>query len=176
MLVDIIGKNGFEPTEAIQDYANKKLEKVLKYLNEEASELRMVLKVYPNYHKAELTLLGLKRTIRAEEKGVDMYAAIDLVIDIFLKQVKAFQDKKQRHLKRTDMPQMPTEDLEKDILANHLIRNKKIILKPMKVSDAIDHMESLGHDFFVFLDEDSHEAHVVYKREDGNFAVIETKV
>jgi putative sigma-54 modulation protein len=176
MLIDIIGKNGFEPTVAITEYAHKKLEKVTKYLDEEASELRMVLKVYPSYHKAELTLLGLKRTIRAEEKGVDMYAAIDLVIDIFLKQIKAFQDKKQRHPKRQDVLQLPTDELEKDVLANQLIRNKKIILKPMKVSEAIEHMESLGHDFFVFLDEATHQAHVVYKREDGNFAVIETKV
>jgi putative sigma-54 modulation protein len=176
MLIDIIGKNGFEPTEAIIEYANKKLEKVIKYLDAEASELRMVLKVYPSYHKAELTLLGLKHTIRAEEKGVDMYAAIDLVIDIFLKQIKSFQDKKQRHPKRTEFEQLPTEELEKDVLANQLIRNKKIILKPMKVSEAIEHMESLGHDFFVFLDETSFQAHVVYKREDGNFAVIETKV
>jgi putative sigma-54 modulation protein len=124
MLIDIIGKNGFEPTVAITEYAHKKLEKVTKYLDEEASELRMVLKVYPSYHKVELTLLGLKRTIRAEEKGVDMYAAIDLVIDIFLKQIKAFQDKKQKHPKRQDVLQLPTDELEKDVLANQLIRNK----------------------------------------------------
>jgi putative sigma-54 modulation protein len=177
MLIEIIGKNGFEPTEAIKAYGIKKLDKVLKFIHDDHIDLRMVLKVYPNFHKVELTILGYKHTIRAEEKAEDMYAAIDLAVDKAVKQIKTYEDKKHRIKKqKDDTNQTPLDEIEKDVLANQLIRNKNIILKPMKVEEAIEHMEMLGHDFFIFLDDQTHQAHVVYKRDDGNFAVIETKV
>jgi putative sigma-54 modulation protein len=176
MLIDIVGKNGFEATQAIKDYIYKRLDKVVKLVDSDALECRVALQVYPNFHKVELTLLGYKHTIRSEEKAFDMYAAIDLSTDTLLKQVKQYQDKRAHYKKPSKGESLPIDELEKDVLANQLIKNKKLTLKPMSVEEAIDQMILLGHDFFIFLDEHTHQTHVVYQREDGNFAVIETKV
>lgn len=176
MLIDIVGKNGFEATEAIKTYIHKKVEKLHKFIQDDAVELRVVLKVYPNYHKVELTILGYKHTIRSEEKAVDMYAAIDLATDTLLKQIKQYHDKKASFKKPMHNPVLPIDALEKEVLASQLIKNKQLDLKPMHVEEAIEQMTLLGHDFFIFLDDKTHQTHVVYKRDDGHFAVIETKI
>ena len=176
MLIDIVGKNGFEATQAIKDYIFKRLEKVNKLIDDDALEIRVALQVYPNFHKIELTLLGYKHTIRSEEKAFDMYAAIDLATDTLLKQIKQYQEKKTHFKKPSKGESLPIDVIEKDVMAHQLIKNKKLTLKPMSVDEAIDQMVLLGHDFFIFLDEKTHQTHVVYEREDGNFAVIETKI
>ena len=178
MTVDIVGKNGFKVTPAIQAYVEKKLSKVDKFFQEPINNIRVVMKVYPNFHKVEVTIHANHVTIRAEEKASDMYEAIDIVSDKMVKQVKRYQDKHQHHghKKTYDDNPMSIEDLEKDVLAKQLVKNKKIKLEPMSIEDAIDHMEQLDHDFFIFLDKKTHQSHVLYKREDGDYAVLETEI
>ena len=179
MLFEITGKNGFETTPSIQAYVEKKLSKVEKFLNQDIQVIRVVMKVYPNYHKVEVTLHSKNVTLRAETKDKDMYAAIDLVSDKMIEQIKKYktkQDRKQKkHIQPNPSEATPIDALEKDVLASQLVKNKKIELKPMSVEDAIEHMERLDHNFFVFLDDKSKQANVVYKRDDGDFAVIETE-
>lgn len=178
MTFEIVGKNGFTVTPAIQAYIEKKLSKIDKFFQEEIKQVRVVMKVYPNFHKVEVTIHANHVTIRAEEKASDMYEAIDIVTDKMVKQVKRFHDKHQHHsYKKTHhIDQIPIEELEKDVLAKQLVKNKKIILEPMSIEDAIEHMEQLDHDFFIFLDKKTHQSHVLYKREDGDYAVIETEL
>lgn len=179
MLFEITGKNGFEATPSIHAYVEKKLSKVEKFMNQDIQVVRVVMKVYPNYHKVEVTLHADYVTLRAETKDKDMYAAIDLVTDKMVEQIKKYKTKQERKQKRAPhiiSNEMKSIDaIEKDVLASQLVKNKKIELKPMSVEDAIEHMERLDHNFFVFLDDKSKQANVVYKREDGDFAVIETE-
>lgn len=177
MTYEIIGKNGFQSTPSINAYVEKKLSKIKKYMNDEIQTVRVVMKVYPNYHKIEVTLHAGHIILRSEVKDKDMYAAVDLVSDKIVEQIKKYKAKIERkHIKSEPPTHAPLslEALEKDVLATQLVKNKKIELKPMDIQEAIDHMERLDHDFFVFLDKESRQAHVVYRREDGDYAVIET--
>ncbi|MGA0351282.1 MAG: ribosome hibernation-promoting factor, HPF/YfiA family [Acholeplasmataceae bacterium] len=178
MTFDIIGKNGFVATPSIQAYVEKKLSKVDKFMNEDIQLIRVVMKVYPNFHKAEVTLTASHVMLRAEVKDKDMYAAIDLVSDKLIEQIKKYKTKLERKKMKSNHTfnedQKPVDVLEKEMLAAQLVKNKKIELKPMNVEDAIEHMERLDHDFFVYLDDKTHQTHVLYRREDGDYAVIET--
>jgi putative sigma-54 modulation protein len=147
-------------------------------MNEEIQLIRVVMKVYPTYHKVEATLNASHVVLRAEVKDKDMYAAIDLVSDKMVEQIKKYKTKLER--KQTKMLKPLHDDtpsieaLEKELLATQLVKNKKIELKPMTVEEAIEHLERLDHDFFIFLDKKTHQTHVLYRREDGDYAVIET--
>jgi putative sigma-54 modulation protein len=178
MTFEIVGKNGFKVTPAIQAYVEKKLSKMDKFFQEEIRNVRVVMKVYPSFHKVEVTIHANHVSIRAEEKASDMYEAIDIVTDKMVKQVKRYHDKQHHHSskKMVHDQQIPIEALEKDVLAKQLVKNKKIILEPMSIEDAIEHMEQLDHNFFIFLDKKTHQSHVLYKREDGDYAVIETEL
>ena len=62
-----------------------------------------------------------------------------------------------------------------DVKAPKLVKSKDIELEPMSKEEAIDQMELLGHDFFVYLDNSTHKVNVIYLRDDGDYAIIETK-
>jgi putative sigma-54 modulation protein len=177
MKIEIIGKNGFEPSKAVEEYFSKKVTKVTKLIDD-IQDIRGVMKTYPQYHKIEVTLRADHLTIRAEDKAIDMYAAIDLVIDKLVLQINKFKKRLEHRQtkKQVKMPEnTPVDALEKEVLAEQLVRNKKIALQPMTIEDAIEQLELLDHDFFVYLDKHTLQTHVVYKREDGDYAVIETK-
>lgn len=178
MTFEIVGKNGFQVTQAIQEYAEKKLSKIDKFFQQDIQKVRVVLKVYPNFHKVEVTIHADQVTIRAEEKASDMYEAIDVVSDKMMTQVKRYQGKQHQHKhhKTEHKTALSMDALEKDVFAKQLVRNKKITLEPMTIEDAIDHMEQLDHDFFIFLDKKTHQSHLLYKRDDGDYAVIETEL
>ena len=181
MMIEVIGKNNFVPTEAIKKYAEDKLQKVIRLFGEDTiSKIRVVTKVYPDHHKVEVTVFAGKQNIRAEVQEPDMYAAIDLSIDKLVAQVKKNRDKLRSHLEKTGIKDVFSTEfdalaLEKELQASTLVKNKKIELVPMTKEEAIMQMELSDHDFFVYLDLKTERTNVLYKRHDGDYAVIETE-
>ncbi len=182
MTFEVLGRNGFVPTNAIKAYAEKRLHKVESFFGPEVvDEIRVVCKVFKDHHKIEVNVFARGAHVRAEASDIDMYAAIDKANDKLIAQIRRHRDKLKHHLEKEGIKEayseaFDAEDLEKDILATQLVKNKKIELKPMTSAEAIAQMELLGHDFFVFLDNETKSTHVVYRREDGDYAVIETKI
>lgn len=180
MIIEVIGKNNFEPTDAIRRYAEDKLSKVVEIFGEETiSKIRVVTKVYPDNHKVEITVFASKQLVRAEVSDPDMYAAIDLSIDKLVAQIRKHRDKLRSHLEKTGMKDIFSTEfdalaLETELKANQLVKNKKIELSPMTKDEAILQMELTGHDFFVYLDKETYKTNVLYVRDDGDYAVIET--
>ena len=136
--VEVLGKNGFEPSNSNKDYAVKKLQKLEHLFTGQDVTARVVCKVYPTYHKVEITLPTKNAILRSESKEKDIYAAIDISIDKLLGQVRKYKTKRDR-------------------------TNK----------DGIKEVEQ--DDFFVYLDSSTHKTNVIYLRDDGDYAVIETK-
>jgi len=175
-----VGKNGFVPTKAIKNYAERKLSKVISFFGPDVvSEVRVVCKVYKDHHKIEVTIPVRGTVLRAETMEQDMYAAIDKVIDKLVAQIRRNKDKLKKNLEKEGIKQaysteFDAESLEKDILASQLVKNKKVELKPMTAEEAISAMELSGHDFYVFLDKQTDRTNVVYRRRDGDYAIIET--
>lgn len=181
MLFEVLGKNGFKPTQAIKDYAEKRLSKVIDFFGPDVvKEIRVVCKVYKDHHKVEVNVISKGTHLRAEVVDLDMYAAIDHANDKLISQIRRYKDKLKNHLEKEGIKQaysqtFDAEELEKDILAAQLVKNKKIELVPLTSEEAIVEMELSGHDFYVYLDKDTQKTHVVYRREDGDYAIIETQ-
>lgn len=181
MKYDIIGKNGFEPTEAIKNYVTKRLSKVVSFFDPSLIlDVRVVLKVYKDHHKVEVTIPAKGIILRSETSDQDMYTAIDKSVDKLIAQIKRHKEKLKSHLTKKGNAKVysdsfETESIEKEILASTLVKNKEVKLEPMSVDQALMEMEMSGHDFYVFLNEQTSRVNVVYLREDGDYAVIETK-
>lgn len=170
--VEVVGKNGFEPSNSNKEYAEKKLAKLDHLFNSEDVTARVVCKVYPTYHKVEITLPTKNAILRSESKEKDIYAAIDISIDKLLGQIRKYKTKRDKTNKDA------VKDVEQayaNIKEPKLVKSKNIELEPMTKEEAIDQMELLGHDFFVYLDSATHKTNVIYLRDDGDYAVIETK-
>ena len=181
MKIEVIGKNGFTPSPANREYAEKKLKKLNDFFGEE-SNLRalVVCKVYKQMHKVEITIPAKNLIMRAECSEQDLYAAIDRSVDKLLQQVRKYKTRVKSKLDKEGIKhQIPVdldvENLEHEIAAEQVVKTKEIELEPMTLEEAISQMELLGHDFFVYLDKQTHKTNVLYLRKDGNYANIETK-
>ncbi len=181
MKFEIVGKNGLEITEAMRNYAGERKERFNEFFNNKDNmDCRIVCKVYNDHHKVETTLNVKGQVLRAEVSDGDMYVAIDHSIDKIVQQIKKHFGQVKNKLAKEGIKDAFAEDidvagLEKERAAKDLVRNKKIELNPMTIDDAIDQMEMLGHDFFVFLNVNTNKVNVVYLREDHDYSVIETE-
>lgn len=178
MLVEVRGKNGFKVTEAIENYAKDKLEKVERYFREELDAF-VVCKIYKDHHRVEVTIPTKYYTMRAEVSDDDMYAAIDLAIDKLESQIRKNKTKITRSLqKKEGVGDIFAEEVDLEALERELVRTpvkrKNIALERMSTDEAITAMEMLGHDFFIYKDDISEKVSIVYLRNDGKYAVIET--
>ena len=177
----IRGEN-IEVTEALRDYVESKLSKVEKYFNEDQElNARVNLKVYrEKTAKVEVTIPTGSVTLRAEDVSLDMYGSIDLVVDKIERQIRKNKTKiARKHREKVPTGEVFSADFNNEQVeeapAVEVVRIKNIELKPMDVEEAILQMELLGHDFFIYTDSKDHTTNVLYKREDGNYGLIEAK-
>lgn len=182
MRYEILGKNGYVPTRQVETYVKKRLEKVISFFNPQwVIGVRVVLKEYKDHSKVEVTIPCKGITLRSEVSDPDIYRAIDKTSDKLIAQVRKYKDKLSNHLAKKGIKDIyskefneDTEAIVKEVLAGHLVKSKQLELKPMSVEQALIEMEMMGHDFYIFLNEMTNKVSVVYLREDGDFAVIET--
>ena len=182
MKIEVIGKNGFTPSAANREYAEKKLRKLEDFFGSD-NDLRalVVCKVYnKQVHKVEITIPAKNLMMRAECSEQDLYAAIDKAVDKLLQQVRKYKTRVKSKLDKEGIKhqipvELDVENLEHEMTAERIVKNKEIELEPMTLEEAISQMELLGHDFFVYLDKQTHKTNIIYLREDGNYANIETK-
>lgn len=128
---------------------------------------------------AQVTLRNARGTIlRAEERTSDMFAAIDAVSDKMYRQIERYKGKRRR--RNTSPPQQDefadyetaVELEEDDLFMGKVIRRKQFSIVPMYEEEAIEQMELLGHDFFVFVNADTDGVNVLYRRHDGNYGLL----
>lgn len=123
-------------------------------------------------HKVEVTIISGSQVFRAEARSENFYKSADEVYDKIKKQVSRYKDKliTKRHCVQKEIPKNHTNEDED----TNIERVKRFKLYPMNVEDAILHMNTLDHNFFVYLDAGTGAANVVYKRNDGGYGIIET--
>lgn len=180
---NIRGEN-IEVTPAIREYVEGKIEKVDRYFNEEMQATANVnLKVYNDRQtKVEVTIPMKNLTLRAEERHTDMYAAVDLIVDKLERQIRKHKTRVNRKFREregiaTFFAQVDTKDSSATNTEEEeytIVRTKQFDLKPMDQEEAVLQMNMLGHNFFIFTDADSNGTHIVYKRKDGKYGLIET--
>ena len=175
----IRGEN-LEVTEALRDYVVSKLEKIEKYFQaDQELDARVNLKVYrEKTAKVEVTIPLGSITLRAEDVSQDMYGSIDLVTDKIERQIRKNKTKierKNRNKKSTS--QLFTDAVIEEVEAApaKVVRSKQIDLKPMDLEEALLQMDLLGHDFFIYTDVEDNTTNVLYRREDGDFGLLEVR-
>lgn len=175
MKIKIFGKN-IEVTEGIKGAVEEKLGKLDKYFAEE-TKADVTLSVNRNDQKVEVTIPVKGGIIRAEEVSEDMYASIDTVEETIERQLVKYKnklvDKKKSYRDNftNDYIEADYEDEDEDVVK--IVRTKSFGIKPMDAEEACIQMELLGHNFFVFLNAETDEVNVVYKRKGGTFGLIE---
>lgn len=168
----ISGKN-IAVTEGLKTAVEDKLGKLERYFTPE-TEISVTLSVEKDRQKIEVTIPVKGSIIRSEQVSNDMYVSIDLVEEVIERQLRKYKNK------IVDRKQAPgnfqQEYLEKDYEEDEevkIIRTKKFDIKPMYPEDACVQMELLGHNFFVFVNAETDQVNVVYKRKGNTYGLIE---
>lgn len=176
MKITLRGKN-IEITEAIEEKVSEKLSKLDKYfIVSENVEAKVLVRTYPYGQKIEVTIPTEYVLLRAEVVDQDLYNAIDLVIDKLEGQIRKYKTRLNRKSKDNklafNLPSIePLEEEEEDVL----VKTKTITPKPMDMEEAIMQMELIGHSFFVYRDTETDAISIVYRRNDGDYGLIETE-
>lgn len=184
---NVRGEN-IEVTPALREYVESKVSKIEKYFDEvPEANVHVNLKVYSDRQgKAEVTIPLPNLVLRAEETSPDLYGSIDLVSDKLERQMRKYLTKVNRKFRRTSTQEDTFQPVDSTLLENDdevetsddnlkIVRTKRFDLKPMNAEEAVLQMEMLGHDFFVFLDGETGSTNIVYKRDGGDFGLIETE-
>ena len=166
-----------EVTDAMRNYIEKRLNKIDRHFDH-ILEVIVTLSVEKNRQIVEATLQASKALIRAEEETDDMYASIDKVVDKLERQIQKYKEKyfQKPHpgsgRKGLVNEGVNVEDSEPDRIVK-IVKTKRFAIKPMSVEEAAMQMDLLGHNFFVFANDNTNKVNVLYKRRDGNFGLIE---
>lgn len=172
MRFTITGRN-IEVTSGLRDAVEDKLGKLNRFFAP-ATEAIVRLSVQKEMQKIEVTIPLKGHIIRAEESSTDMYVSIDLVEEILERQLKKYKNKLID--KKQSAPSFSAAFLEEETKADdhvEIVKSKKFAVKPMDPEEACIQMELLGHSFYVFLNADTDEVNVVYKRKGGSYGLIE---
>lgn len=170
MLFNFVGKN-IDLTDSLKDMAEKKFSKLEKFFSEEI-EARAVFSTQKDNQTVEVTVFLPDTIIRAEETTDDMYTSIDNAVDVLERQIRKHKTKLKKRYQNNETIRFDLIDdrLEEE---NKIVKRKKFELNPMSEEEAILQMELLNHKFFIFLDADTESVEVLYKRNDGNYGIIE---
>ena len=172
MNITLSGKN-IEITDGLRAAVNEKLSKLERYFTPDTNVI-VTLSVEKERQKIEVTIPVKGKIIRSEQVSNDMYVSIDLVEEVIERQLRKYKtkiiDKKQAasNFQKTyiDNDYMENEEIR-------IVRTKKFDIKPMYPEDACVQMELLGHNFFVFMNADTDQVNVVYKRKGNTYGLIE---
>ena len=176
----IIHGDKIKVTDAMKDYIEDKLGRLNKYLeNSDDVRANVIVKVKGHLQTMEITIPLKSFILRSEETQEDFYAAVDKTIDKLERQIRK---NKTRLMSRKakpsfdfnfDMIELPEE--KEETKESKIVKRKTIEVKPMDEEEAILQMELLGHQFYMYKDADTNKPAVVYKRNDGNYGVIESE-
>ena len=172
------GKN-IEITPSLREYVEKRVGKVTKYF-ENVGDITVLLTVSKGRHIVEVTVPvqgGI--LLRGEEATMDMYTSIDLVVEKLERQIHKQKTKLARRFRnngfKAEALQVPAvPEKQEDDEEYKVVKTKRFIVKPMDVQEAIMQMNLLNHNFFVFRDAQTEDVNVVYRRNDGNYGLIES--
>lgn len=172
MRYTIVGRN-IEVTPGLKKAVEEKIGKLDRYFTPD-TEVNVTMSVQRERQSIEVTIPIKGTIIRAEESSSDMYVSIDLVEEIIERQIKKYKkkliDKKQAALSFSEAFMQEEYDMDDEV---KIVKTKRFGIKPMDPEEACVQMELLGHSFYVFLNSETEEVNVVYKRKGNTYGLIE---
>jgi putative sigma-54 modulation protein len=180
MELQIAGQN-IDLSPAVRRYIERKLGRLSRHLpNIIESKVEIVeekTKLPQQRYVVQITLDSSGTLLRGEERGGDLFTAIDKVAEIMDRQIehhkgKLYEKGRGSSLARNEF----SEAAETAELPRKVVKVKRFAVKPMPVAEAIAQMELLGHDFFLFFNANTEELNLLYRRKDGNYGLIEPEL
>lgn len=178
MQIIVKGKN-LEVTDALRSYALEKVGRIERYFDRILkTEIELSVERNPKISEnqvVEVTLFTSGPILRAKEAAPDMYQAIDLVAEKLERQALKAKKKiiDRSHHARNPFKEVTQVLTEEEEVGPRIVKTKSFTLKPMTPEEACLQMDLLGHDFFVFVNAETEQTNVVYRRKDGNYGLIE---
>ncbi|MBQ9152931.1 MAG: ribosome-associated translation inhibitor RaiA [Solobacterium sp.] len=173
MRFEIVGKN-ISVTDTMRSRIEKKLHGLEKYvLIDENTVARVVVRVYPDSQKIEVTIPTKVGLLRSEVKHQDLYAAIDIAVDKLEDQLRRQKTRlNRRHRESLAEAFLEEAEAEDKVVP---VKTKTITATTLDLDEAIMQMELSSHSFYIYTDEDTGRISVVYLREDGDYGLIEVE-
>ena len=173
-----------EPTDALKTHVRDRVSHVGRYIDR-PSEAHAVLHVENLDHHAEITVKAGRFLLRGTGRSPDMYASIDAAADRIEKQLKKHKEKLYAHHKGNGhVVEVATLEVRHDVLdilehperrSHRVVKSTKFQAKPMTVDEALLQLDLLDANFYVFQNAKDRAINVVYRRDDGNFGLIEAR-
>ncbi len=174
-----------DPTEALKTHVRDRVAHVQKYVDR-PSEAHAVLHVENLDHHAEITVKAGRFLLRGTARSQDMYASIDAAADKIERQLKKHKEKLYNHKTNGHtVPEWEPVDVRHDVLGvlaqgdrhgHRVVRSTQFQAKPMTIDEALLQLDLLDSSFYVFQNAADRAINVVFKRDDGNYGLIEAKV
>lgn len=189
--------NGAKVSQGMREYVTQriaKIEPVFGPVTDSQLEVRTIKQRTGDISVVQITLRSGKRILRAEERATEPSRALDQALDKLVRQARKSHDRKSnksRRLPTSDAVgelamrpelrvtapvdanvdgELPDEEEEREL--GEVVRTKRFSVKPMTVDEAIDQMELLGHDFFLFHNADEDQLNVLYRRREGTYGLL----
>lgn len=187
----LIQGNNITITDAINDYVQQKLEKAVRHFQNITTKVDVHLSVgrnsrTNNKHKAEVTVYANGTVIRAQEGSENLYASIDMVSDKIARQLRKYKEKQ---LAKKTNAQVKTgnivaeEPVKTDLigdrapeLPSEVVRMKYFAMPPMSIEQALEQLQLVDHDFYMFRNSATNEINVIYMRNHGGYGVIQPRL
>ena len=172
MKIKIIGKE-LKVTEALNDYVEKKLDRIEKYF--EDAEADVTLRTEKNAQIAEIYVTANGEKFRAVTEDKDLYASIDKDIDILEGQIRKSKTRKEKMIREGSIRNMEVETNEEKEITNEIIKTSYYEIKPMLPEDAMLKLqEQPTHNFLVFRNVETGKVNAIHKLKDGkNYGLVE---
>jgi len=171
MLVTYTGKKQTF-SDRTKETVSKKLNKLNKYFGSE-TEAKIKVEPFKNDLDVEVTVRYRGKYFRAEEKGHELINLVEHVVSKLEKQIRHQKSKLKNRLHDGVFNGDAIEDAPEDGAENKVVKSKRFIIKPIDIDEAIMEMELLSHNFYVFVNSDSGQVNVLYRRYDGQYGILE---
>lgn len=192
MKLVIQGKN-IEITEAIRQHVSQKIEKSVSHFQRMINKVDICLSVagginMPTRQCAEVTVHVNRAVVRAEESSDSLYASIDLVADKICRQLRKYKEKRRssEHVsvrsievdastQSADLQVTELLEQRQPQLPEEVVRTKYFAMPPMSVQEALENLQLVGHDFYVFYNNETDQINVMYERNHGGYGLIQPR-
>ncbi|WP_319779460.1 ribosome hibernation-promoting factor, HPF/YfiA family [Maridesulfovibrio sp.] len=166
----------FDASEHLKEYANSRFSKLVKYVsNPDNTDMQVNLSVDKFRHVAEVVFASDHLHVSAYEVSEDMYSTVDMVLDKLEAQLRRANEKMRSHRRketapaRMDILSYAEEEYKEPVI----VESDSFVPKPMSVDEAAEQLQTLDHEFLVFRNADNETINVIYRRNNGDFGLID---
>ncbi len=159
-----------------KEYVEERLNKLKRYIDNPV-DARVILSVEKFRNSAEINLTANGLNINSKEEEKDMHLAIDNAIEKIERQLKKHKEKvrgfKGNHGRGESAEGELAGEEGDESPESKVVETRKIVLKPMSIEDAVMEIETSKNRFVIYRDSSTENVNVIYRREDGKFALLE---